>query len=159
MSIKLNKTEFIKQANDNLLFADMWGTLCGNLIGYGASRDVYECAIMSDYVVKINKSEVLGGVNQNYQEWQTYHNLIGTKWAKYLAPVYFASHNYSIILQEKCEPIQLKQLPKRIPKFLNDRKLDNWGMLDGKVKCFDYGITNYDIPKELLVMEDWDCED
>ena len=158
MFCDFDKTEFCDNANKEIVFADLFGTLCGGKIGSGASRDVYICEIMPEYVVKVAKDAVFNGVNQNYQEYRVCQQLIKTRWAKYLAPVFFASHNYIFLLQKKCLPLREHEIPKRVPRFLNDRKQDNWGVLNGKVVCFDYGIANYNIPESELKLEKWENE-
>ena len=146
-----------EDSNNKLYFSEIFNGLCGDIIGEGVSRVVYDCLINDDYVVKIHKAS-WEGINQNYNEFLIYSEA-SVKIRKYLAPIHWISDYNIVLFQRKCEPLQKKQIPKKIPRFLNDRKQENWGLLDGKVVCFDYGIcktTFNSIDTELV---DWEWED
>ena len=62
-----------------------------------------------------------------------------TKEAKqWLAPCVSISPCGSVLIQRRTLPVTKAQLPSKVPAWLTDFKLANWGMLDGKVVCHDY---------------------
>jgi hypothetical protein len=47
-----------------------------------------------------------------------------------------------VLLQKKCDPIPDNyNLPTKVPEFLTDLKRSNFGFLNGKLVCIDYGMT------------------
>lgn len=112
--------------------------LCGDFIGQGSTRKVYHCRTNDSYVVKI---EVTVGSFQNVSEWNTWAWLQGGPMAKWLAPVEFISPCGLILMQRKVEPARKSDLPKRLPEFLCDLKPENFGFMDGRLVCCDYGTV------------------
>lgn len=110
--------------------------LCGDLIGRGSARETYHCRANSSYVIKI---ETKGGSFQNVAEWDTWSWLNGGPMAKWLAPCEYISPCGLILMQRKVEPVRCGELPKRLPEFLCDLKPENFGMMDGRFVCCDYG--------------------
>ena len=45
------------------------------------------------------------------------------------------------MLQKKTEPLRAEEIPGRVPKFLADLKPSNFGWLNDRVVCHDYGLT------------------
>lgn len=112
--------------------------LCGDKIGEGSARKVYHCRINDQYVIKI---ETMGGSFQNVSEWNTWTWLCDGPMAKWFAPCEFISPCGLILMQRKVEPVRKSDLPKRLPEFLCDLKPENFGFMDGRFVCCDYGTV------------------
>lgn len=136
------------------IFYDAFNLFCGEKIGSGVYRDVYECRVNPDLVVKV---EIVpeGG-------WRTFSNVAEMKFwneyshsksiARWLAPCEYLSPDGYILLQRRCEPVtraDLKRLPTRLPEFLEDIKLENFGWLNGKLVCVDYAINTLEAMTKL----------
>jgi hypothetical protein len=59
--------------------------------------------------------------------------------SKWFAPCTFLSPNGVVLLQKRTEVVRKSELPKYVPAFFCDLKSDNWGWLDGRYVCHDYG--------------------
>lgn len=120
---------------------EMLDFVCGDLIGEGMSRKVYECALppLSDtHVIKIELEPK--AMFQNVLEWNLYNRLAETSAAKYLARCVAISDCGRILLQERTYPTT--KFPKRLPTFLTDINRENFGMtLDGRFVCHDYALN------------------
>lgn len=112
--------------------------LCGKKLGDGFNRNVYECNIMEDWVVKIERSDSDDFANVRERAfWREYE---GDKTiSKWLAPCGDISNDGRIMLQRKVQPLPKGYVvPRTLPEFLTDVKLSNFGLLDGKLVCVDY---------------------
>ena len=132
-------------------YRELRSVALGDLLGEGLSRKVYVCKLNSHYVVKI---EAGGGSFQNIAEWDTW-SWLSTEpaMARWLAPCEFISTCGMMLIQRRVEPIRRGELPKKLPAFLTDIKLDNFGMLHGKVVCCDYGTIGASVrraPKRMV---------
>lgn len=117
---------------------DMVQGMAGKKIGQGASRAVFEWIPDPKLVLKIE----IAATFQNVMEWEVYDYLSGTEWAKYLArPVFIGSYG-SVLLMQKTQPLNDSQLPRLLPDWISDRKRENFGWLDGRVVCHDYGVND-----------------
>lgn len=110
--------------------------LCGDMIGRGIARSVYRMVGNYEYVVKV---EGAGGSFQNIAEWEAWTWLSGGPYQKWLAPCERVSTCGAILIQRFAHPVARKHLPDKIPSILTDIKQENFGMIDGRVVCFDYG--------------------
>jgi len=134
-------------------FIDMW---CGDLIGEGSERLVFVFTLNKKLVVKIDKTN---GAFPNVSEWDLYNNIKNAhpKEAKLLAPCIQISNAGKILLQERTEPLKNgKRLPKMLPSFFADQKIQNWGLLNNRVVCHDY--ANHRLYKKAdvrLVKPEW----
>lgn len=134
-------------------YAEMRSLVCGEKLGEGVSRKVYSCKLNSALVVKI---ELRGGSFQNVAEWETWEWLRGRKMARWFAPCEFVSTCGSMLIQRRVEPIRLTERPRTLPAFLCDLKRENFGMLEGKIVCCDYGTVLSairDVPKNMKKAE------
>lgn len=136
-------------------FEDCFNLLCGEMIGDGIHRDVFECRIDPTLVVKV----------ENDGDWRYFANVHEMKFwndhedspkiARWLAPCKWLSPEGKVLLQRRVQPIRdSDELPAKLPAFLNDVKRENYGWLDGKLVCFDYAMwkaTPSLIPKKA----DW----
>lgn len=112
------------------------GLFLGRKLGSGMSRKVYQCRQDCEAVVKI---EIRGGMFQNIREWEAWSQLQYSPRGKWLAPCIAISPCGTILLQRKIIPLRMKEAPKKMPSFLNDFKLENYGIYNGRVVCCDYG--------------------
>lgn len=111
--------------------------LIGKKIGQGAYRYVYHCRIDPKLVVKFE------GTARNFanaHEYDIWMQLQHTAMEKWVAPCRFISPCGSVLLQDKTTPVlDKKDLPRKVPELFGDLKQDNWGWLNGRVVCHDYG--------------------
>lgn len=115
---------------------DLGMMIVGNRIGEGASRTVYHHNYDPDLVVKIEGSY---GSFRNVYEDQVWERVRQTKLAVWFAPVIRISGSGVVLFMRKTTPCRPAELPKKVPAFFTDLKSDNWGWLDGRVVCHDYG--------------------
>jgi hypothetical protein len=126
----------------NPAFEDAFNLLCHHKLGSGIHRDVFECRINPQLVVKV----------ENDLPWRYFANVLEMKFwndnqdreaiAKWLAPCEYLSPDGLVLLQRRCEPLRdSDQLPEKLPSFLTDVKKDNYGLLDGRIVCFDYALN------------------
>jgi hypothetical protein len=120
------------------LSRDLFDLVTGEKLGEGTARQVFAYAMDEKLAIKFEGGR---GSFQNVSEWELWSWVGGTKMAKWFAPCRHISACGTILLQDRCEPIQLKQLPKRLPSYLADLKKENFGMLNGRVVCCDYGMA------------------
>lgn len=119
---------------------DAMAMFCGEVIGVGIARIVYEFLPDPAKVVKI---ETASCSFQNALEWTTWLQLSGTRFEQYLAPCHMISPCGIALVQTRVDPLppaedaQLQGL--RLPAFLTDFKRENYGMIDGRVVAADYG--------------------
>lgn len=111
---------------------DWLGMIAGERIGRGMYRDVY-ATTGTEYVYKV---ETKDGCFCNVYEWEIWH-AASKEVKKWLAPCVDISSNGIVLVQKRVIPI--RKLPPRIPHFLTDAKLSNWGEYNGRPVCCDYG--------------------
>jgi len=127
------------------LSMDFFRIMCGDKLGYGMSRTVYELTTDRSLVVKF---ETVAGQFQNANEfalWQRYMDYEPV--SKWLAPIDSISANGTVLLMKRTTPISLDQFPDEVPHFLGDIKLGNFGMYEGRVVCHDYGTGLFENPR------------
>lgn len=126
---------------------DFISMFLGKRLGNGVARKVYAHRLDPKLVIKIEEE---GGNFQNPIEARVWEEVQYYKaMSKWLAPVVGVSPCGIILVQRRAEPIPKKDLPKFVPAFLRDIKQDNWGLIDGKPVCFDYGTTNLTFGKSI----------
>ena len=54
------------------VFEDAFNLLCGERIGAGVSREIFECALMPDCVVKVETDQ---SAHQNIMEWEVWNDV------------------------------------------------------------------------------------
>lgn len=108
---------------------------CGKLIGKGVSRNVYECKLNPDWVVKIQISNDFC----NIVEWKIWEDLCMAPWyAKWFAECLTITESGMVLIQRKVLFPDKKTYPKKLPVFFTDLKYDNYGFIDGQLKACDY---------------------
>jgi len=133
--MKLSVDEMI---NDSML--QMFTT---HKLGSGSTRSVYQLRENKNRVMKVC-DEI--NADANVIEWNIWCDFCKTKEGKrWLAKCYYTTDNRRVMIQEKLTVITDKndpRLPKKIPRFLTDTKVTNWGVdKKGRVKCLDYGLV------------------
>lgn len=133
---------------------DAFSLLCGDLIGQGVHRKVFECKIRPDLVVKVEDDDHRFFANVfEMQFWCEYKD--NKSISKWLAPCEFMSPDGRVMLQKKCSPVPFDyNLPANMPEFMCDFKRGNFGIMDGRLVCVDYGITNLK-PSSKLIKTNW----
>ena len=113
--------------------------ICGDFLGSGIHREVYDYNLDPKYVVKIDISEECG---DNSIEWRIWNNVMhttdGTK--NWFAPCSWISTNGRIMLQRKTKPLydKFKNIPEKIPAYFTDIKPDNFGWIGNQIVAHDY---------------------
>lgn len=131
----------------------------------GTFRNVFATELNPSIVLKMSKEDI--GPASNLMEYTIWHEFmvmaVGKKW---LAPCYEVYDDGKILTQKRLEIFTSKndkRLPKKIPKWMVDTKVSNWGIDpdDGKPKCCDYGNLHLlkDDPWKLVDAEWWELED
>ena len=125
-------------------FEEAFNLLCGEKIGYGMSRTVFECPLLPGYVVKVEKSPRMF---QNVIEFETWEIVKFSAAARWFAECKWISPNGKILIQEKTRPPAPSEFLEKVPVWFTDLKRENWGMAstnkEGKqyLVCHDYGTS------------------
>lgn len=116
---------------------DLFAALCGEKLGEGQYRHVYAHRSRPDLVVKIEQGARSWS---NIEEWNVWREAQDfPKLTDWFAPCEWISGCGSVLLQKRTSPVRDDELPKQLPAFFCDLKRDNFGMLNGKFVCHDYG--------------------
>jgi len=145
-------TAFIDHfSNDWFLLSDFTDLFVGAHIGQGTSRSVYEYRLNPKWIIKIDRS----GQFCNVSEWDIWHNYKHIpEYAKFLAPCIHLSSCGRVMIQERTKPVKnIKDLPKEIPNFFSDFKIQNWGMIGKRFVCHDYANHRLFAPDKVLMFE------
>lgn len=131
-------------------FADV---LVGRMIARGTYRYVFFCLLSDDFVVKVEK----GGSHHNAMEWQMWDQFKNVDHvSKWLAPCVNISACGRVLIQRRTTP--LIELPDKMPVWLSDFKVQNYGMFDGRVVCHDYGLGPDHVSGSMKAAEWWNGE-
>lgn len=125
------------------VISDIISSICGEHLGTGAFRRVYDYNLEAGYVVKIEE----GSSRCNVVEalvWEEVQGLCGDlEWVKkWFAPIKWISPGGHILVMQKTELYpknERMQPPEKIPKFLWDIKPENFGWIGRNYVCHDYG--------------------
>ena len=116
---------------------DFIRTFLGDRLGFGVARQVYALHGQTALVAKI---ETTAQSFQNITEWQLWHEVQFTPWARWFAPCRRISPCGIVLIQERTRPLPPGELPKELPDFFTDLKPENFGLIDGQVVCHDYAL-------------------
>ena len=136
-------------------FEDAFNLLCGEKLGSGIHRVVYECRLRDDLVVKVEISEHWRNFSnvKEHQFWSDQREYEPVR--KWLAPCEYLSPDGRISLQRRVRPAaEGDTLPERLPGFITDVKRENFGWLDGNLVLVDYAWTIPN-PSIRLRKADW----
>ena len=125
---------------------DLITTLIGKKLGQGTYRAVYQHNWDKDWVIKIEPNNTSSNISE-YMLWDEIQGLINKlAWVKeWFALVLWMSPNGKILCMQKTsqEPKNRKlEIPDKVPAFLADVKLDNFGWIGNKFVCHDYGFLH-----------------
>jgi hypothetical protein len=127
----------IKSMTDNIAAQrDAFRMLIGKWLGGGISRQVYECALFPEYVVKVEDE---AGRFQNIVEWETWSRVEHTEHAKWFSPCRWISPNGIVLIMQRTRELGDSDFPSRMPAFLGDFKRENYGRIGRRIVCHDYG--------------------
>lgn len=131
---------------------DAWGRVikddfirlfCGQRLGGGVARQVYEFIGQPSLAIKVELTE---GTFQNILEWQIWHRLQFTQYASLFAPCRRISPCGHVLIQERVEAFAPGlTVPAGLPTFMGDVKSENFGSLKGRVVCHDYALCSFAI--------------
>lgn len=140
---------------------DMVTSLCGTAIGQGCYRSVFEYNLDPRYVIKVEPLNTGCNINE-WSIWNEVQYLQGDLGfvKDWFAPVKWISPNGRILVMRKTNPHKWnskKKRPERIPKFLTDIHVGNFGWIGKKYVCHDYGQLHgfMSYPKSTRKV-DWD---
>lgn len=124
---------------DNTIAGDFFKLVAGRRLGSGIGREVWSCTLDPTVVLKF---ETGGQSFQNVVEWELWESLRWTKTAsKWLAPCVSISSCGTVLVQKMTEPLRHSELPKSVPVWACDLKLENWGLFEGRPVMHDYGLA------------------
>ena len=125
-------------SDDPFISVDLLRMLCGEKIGEGEYRAVYNLELKKDWVLKISIKPFSN--QMEYNIWQT---VKGEKISKWFAPCYFISPCGHFLIQKKVRRVTEKdKLPKVLPAFFADTKKTNFGFIGSQLVCHDYHLCN-----------------
>lgn len=123
-------------------------SLTGDLLGSGVSRRVYELKHNPDLVIKVeHRARDFCNVN----EWNIWNAVEKTKWAKWFAEVVEIDVWGGTLIMRRTTPVTYDDFQKKVkalPDFMDDMHYANFGWLDGRIVCHDYG---YDLALDKAV--------
>lgn len=129
-------------AKDFHISMDMIDMLCGDFIGEGNSRIVFDYPMKKGWVTKIVKDS---NCHDNILEREMYNSVYyRPEVSKWLAPIGWMSANGRVMLQKKVTPITDKNkslIPEHIPAFLSDIKYSNFGFIGKQLVSVDYAFS------------------
>lgn len=137
--------EFTKIINDkNISNPKKWiKEFCGEEIGSGSCRTVYEFKLNPNYVVKYER-DMDRGLFANVTEWRNYiNNRYDIKLGPWLAPIELINEGGTILIQRRAKQKSFDKYPEYIPSNFTDRKYQNFGWIGKRFVCVDY---SYMIP-------------
>lgn len=127
----------------NTVAKDLCGLMAGDQVGYGMSRDVRVFLPDPEYVLKF---ELDSGRFQNVMEWEFWQEVRDMNWFnQWFAPCRMISACGTILMMRRTYAPKIPY-PEKIPSFITDTKLSNFGQLEDRIVCHDYGrllMTNY----------------
>lgn len=132
MSTRINRLD--EWSNGSGVTRDLLDAFLGPFIGSGCSRQVFEHRFRKDFVVKV---ETNSKSFDNIREYDIWHE-VDKEVRRWLAPIEWISPCGIVMIQHRTQRPDIKVMPKRIPNWLYDTKLGNWGWYKGRIVCHDY---------------------
>jgi hypothetical protein len=123
---------------ENSISRDLYRLAVGERLGGGQDREVYEWRADPRFIVKF---EVGARSFQNVVEWETWKRVQDHPARSWFAPCHSISDNGSILVMHRTTPLgPTDRLPTKVPVFLTDLKRENFGRIDKRIVCHDYGM-------------------
>ena len=113
----------------------------GALLGAGRSRRVYEYGPSN--VIKIEKRSRM--LQQNAIEWQTWQWARGGPYEILFAPCGEIRDRGLVLIHRRVEPLSGSAPLPDLPDWLWERTPENFGYLDGRIVCCDYGTVPHHV--------------
>ena len=146
-------------------FEEAFNLLCGDVIGRGMSRVVYDSPLLPNFVIKVESD---AHRFQNVIEWETWQRVRDTPASRWFAACQWISPDGLILVMQRTRAPALNEFPERVPLYLTDMKRTNYGMVgegeDGTGKqflvCHDYGthmLFEHGMTKRLKKADWWDA--
>ncbi|UXO93717.1 cyclin-dependent kinase-like 5 [Pseudanabaena phage Pan1] len=134
---------------------DFFRLICGEKLGEGAHRQVFECSLDPRLVVKF---ETEAGSFSNVIEWNVWKDaeFLPDDIKGWLAPCHSISANGAVLLQYRTTPA--RKYPDRIPAWMTDTKRGNFGMFRGRFVAHDYAsnlICNGGLTRRMKKADWW----
>lgn len=135
--------------------------ITGEELGSGVGRTVYACTLDPSVVIKI---ETRANSFQNVLEWQLWHDHL--QWCDWAMPLFAKPLQISpcgtVMAMQRTE--RPRNLPEWVPSIWTDLKIDNYGTIDGRLVCHDYGlnlVAEHGLGKKMRVRRAawWDSKD
>lgn len=113
--------------------------VCGELIGFGCYRDVYELKGNPRYVVKVERDMSKG----RFANAMEYRNWCDLRWWTYLdgwlCPCVRITETSQVLVQKRAKPVKsVDQLPVMVPSIFTDLKPGNFGFIGKRAVIVDY---------------------
>lgn len=119
----------------------------GKKLGGGMSREVFVNRADPNTIIKVENS---GIHNQNTMEWLIWEQFKHVKSiAKWLCPCHTSSYNGTFLIMDYARDMLPDEKPKKVPEFISDVKLENFGILNGKPVLRDYGTITLALHDKL----------
>jgi len=145
-------------------FESAFNLLCGEVIGRGMSRTVYDSPLLPNSVIKV---ETAAHQFQNVIEWETWERVRDTPASRWFAACEWISPDGIVLVMQRTRPPAPSEFPDRVPVYLTDMKRTNYGMVGecrggvGKqlLVCHDYGthmLFEHGMTKRLKKAAWWD---
>ena len=124
--------------------------ICGEKIGFGQYRDVYELKDNPRYVVKVER-DMSTGRFCNATEYVNWCDLRFRKSIKpWLCPCVRITETSQVLIQKRAKPIEsIDQLPKQVPAIFTDLKRSNWGILNKRPVLLDYPYLEHAFTQKM----------
>ncbi|NCD07693.1 MAG: hypothetical protein EOL97_16410, partial [Spirochaetia bacterium] len=118
---------------------ELFNLLVNKKLGTGVYRTVYDLKYNKDKVIKVAND--VYGEKENAREYILWDDISNyyPKLKKWFAPCYQYSATGKYLIQDKVIFPDKTKYPKQLPAFFTDTKYSNFGLLNGKWVCIDYG--------------------
>lgn len=120
---------------------DIIAAIIGKPLGEGLSRNVFEYNLNPEkYVIKLETTNYRSNASEIIL-WNEIQGLKGPlSWVKdWFAPILWHSPNSLVLVMERTYQDPNRKKPDRIPSFFQDVAERNFGWLNNKFVCHDYG--------------------
>lgn len=133
--------QFVNDYFKTALAKEFFYAMCGECLGDGVSRTVFEYLPDKSCVVKLEHATRSFQNVMEWDLWQQHSAGKGTSTLKWLAPCVSISESGNVLVQKRTKPVPWTwKLPKLAPNVLcADMKRENWGIYRRRLVCHDYG--------------------
>lgn len=130
-----------KKIFENVFSSEDMVRMClGEKLGEGEYRVVFNFSLLDDVVCKYDKSQP---ATANWNEYNVWNDVRGTKHEKWFAPVLHISPGGEFLLMKKAREItDSDKIPRNISNFFTDLKRENFGFIGNQIVCIDYQFIN-----------------